>query len=346
LDSEAKDEAFEKLKSLSTIEDGKMWWSDIKEDTSDKEEISYIRPISTAADVEMTAYALMTLVKRNEIEMAMSVFKWLVSKQNSKGGFSSTQDTVIGLQALAQLAGRLATDSINLNISALDKERDGQKLVELNLNDENLLLLQEAKLSRAARSVDIEATGHGFGIAQVSWQYNELDGKRTNGEPFQVNVTIINPPVNKGNNIEIKACSKYNPEGEIGMSVLEVELPSGYTANRDFIDNEVRPQRLKRVEYENSDTKVVFYFDQMTTDAVCVSVFAIRAHKVAGNKPIPVIIYNYYDPNERSIIFYEPPSMSDCDLCENEVDCEDICSNGAGLVGPSADPLNVLAANR
>ena len=49
----------------------------------------YQRP---PADVEMTAYALMSYIKRKEsIEHVLKIVKWLSKQRNNYGGFSSTQ---------------------------------------------------------------------------------------------------------------------------------------------------------------------------------------------------------------------------------------------------------------
>ena len=48
--------------------------------------------------VEATAYVLLYLVQTRQLNEALPVMKWLVSQRNSLGGFTSTQDTVIGLQ--------------------------------------------------------------------------------------------------------------------------------------------------------------------------------------------------------------------------------------------------------
>ena len=42
-------------------------------------------------DIEMTSYALLTYVRRNESAMAAPIMKWIASKQNELGGYSSTQ---------------------------------------------------------------------------------------------------------------------------------------------------------------------------------------------------------------------------------------------------------------
>ena len=47
-------------------------------------------PVSSA-EVEMTAYALLTYVAMGDVASAMPVVKWLSQQRNSLGGFSSTQ---------------------------------------------------------------------------------------------------------------------------------------------------------------------------------------------------------------------------------------------------------------
>lgn len=73
----------EKLKNTPPTDD--FWWS------------PYYR--APAADIEMTAYALMTYILRAEDDLsligdAMSIVRWLSKQRNALGGFSSTQ--VIG----------------------------------------------------------------------------------------------------------------------------------------------------------------------------------------------------------------------------------------------------------
>lgn len=43
------------------------------------------------ADVEMTAYVLLTYMIRDDIDKALPVVRWLTSQRNAYGGFSSTQ---------------------------------------------------------------------------------------------------------------------------------------------------------------------------------------------------------------------------------------------------------------
>ncbi|XP_034557445.1 alpha-2-macroglobulin-like [Notolabrus celidotus] len=60
-------------------------------------------------EVEMTSYVLLALLSGPalpgfELGYSASIIRWLVQQQNPYGGFSSTQDTVVALQALAMYA--------------------------------------------------------------------------------------------------------------------------------------------------------------------------------------------------------------------------------------------------
>lgn len=52
---------------------------------------------------------------------------------------------------------------------------------------------------------------------------------------------------------------------------------------------------LQKVELKDGDTIVVLYFDSLDRNELCPTISAFRTHKVAKQKPAPVVIYDYYD---------------------------------------------------
>ncbi len=42
-------------------------------------------------DVEMTAYALMTYMTKNDTDAGLPIVRWLTTQRNAYGGYSSTQ---------------------------------------------------------------------------------------------------------------------------------------------------------------------------------------------------------------------------------------------------------------
>uniref|UniRef100_A0A8C6VCV8 Anaphylatoxin-like domain-containing protein n=1 Tax=Naja naja TaxID=35670 RepID=A0A8C6VCV8_NAJNA len=57
--------------------------------------------VPSAISVETTSYALLYLVKQNDAARASKVAQWLTEQRNYGGGFKSTQDTVVALEALS-----------------------------------------------------------------------------------------------------------------------------------------------------------------------------------------------------------------------------------------------------
>ncbi|GAB1860997.1 CD109 antigen [Camponotus japonicus] len=325
--------AFNFLESMAMRKQGIKWWS--KPIPKDDKNPHYSLPRSV--DVEMTSYALLSYLRRNLVADAIPVMKWLVKQRNTEGGFASTQDTVIGLQALAKLAEKLSKDTSSVRI-AFKYGRDGQGY--MNINSGNSMILQKQILPPKTRFVNITASGKGFVLVQVSYQYN-------------LNVTgawplfTLDPQVDKNSNpnhLQLSICSGFVPTkeaNESNMAVMEVSLPSGFTVDRDSLPSLEISSYVKRVETRNGDTMVVLYFDKMIKEEYCPTVSAFRTHKVAKQKPVPVSIYDYYDSSRRARVFYEARKTTLCDLCEGE-DCEDIC---VSKPGKQKDNATVSAAS-
>ena len=108
------------------------FWTDGKEKSC-----RYCR--SSSASVEMTAYMAATLVMQGRMQEALKSIKWLGKQRNSQGGFVSTQDTVVALQAISLYSLRVLRYPMNLNINVNSK---GKRLKKLLLNEDNKLLLQ------------------------------------------------------------------------------------------------------------------------------------------------------------------------------------------------------------
>jgi len=107
-----------------------------------------------------------------------------------------------------------------------------EKTEKLTVNDDNDLVLQTVEFPQGTKSLTYEAKGTGAALVQISYQYNivEKDPKPS----FKVE-TIIKPesPPSK---LELTVCVEYVEEGKAkasNMAILEVSLPSGYTADEE-----------------------------------------------------------------------------------------------------------------
>jgi len=79
------------------------------------------------------------------------------------------------------------------------------------------------------------------------------------------------------------------------MAVMEVQLPSGFVVDRDTLPTLESSERIKKVETQNRNTKVVIYFDYLDRREVCPTLHGYKTVKVTKHRPVAVVMYDYYD---------------------------------------------------
>jgi CD109 antigen len=304
--------------------------------------------VPDSLDVEMSSWALLNAVRRNELERALPIVRWLVAKQNSLGGFASTQDTVLAIEALANYAqaSALSTGAAGGQAQSIEVEfvhplggasgagssairRHG--LEQVLISRQNALVQQQTRLPDDTAWVQVQASGVGSAVVQVSWQYNLLVSAER--PAFYLNPTLDRS--SSANYLQLSVCTYYkagDPADKLAasnMAVAEIELPSGYAADAEALQSLKRHAQVKRVETQEGETRVLVYLDRVGRDELCFTVPAHRSSRVANNKPVPVTIYDYYRREQAARIFYKPPAASSCDICESD-SCSESCSAGGG----------------
>uniref|UniRef100_A0A8C5AKQ0 Alpha-macroglobulin receptor-binding domain-containing protein n=1 Tax=Gadus morhua TaxID=8049 RepID=A0A8C5AKQ0_GADMO len=120
-------------------------------------------------EVEMTAYVLLAVlsgppVPGFDLDYASSITRWLIQQQNPYGGFASTQDTVVALQALARYGAATYSSegACVVGLSSL-----GGASWQFTVDQSTRLLYQEQALDRLPGDYRITAQGQGCVQAQV-----------------------------------------------------------------------------------------------------------------------------------------------------------------------------------
>ncbi|XP_073826203.1 thioester-containing protein 1 allele R1-like [Musca autumnalis] len=154
-----------KLKSMSQERNGLKWWT------------NNIKSQESANDVEITAYILMALLESSSPRDCLPIFNWLIKQRNSSGGFASTHDTVVGLQALIKYntvsqnsGGHLETQ---LKVHFVGKNAKGSVVKEgiFGVDAGNEIILQKQELPGNVRSLEVEVMGQGRAYLQFTYQY-------------------------------------------------------------------------------------------------------------------------------------------------------------------------------
>ncbi|KPP77937.1 alpha-1-macroglobulin-like, partial [Scleropages formosus] len=150
------------LACLRNAASGFLYWSPPSSDAS------------SSLSVEMSSYVLLAVLNHTplssyDLGQAARIAGWLVRQQNSQGGFSSTQDTVVALQALSFYATLTYNPegSATVAVQSSDKE-----LHRFEVDQSNRLLNQERVLHHIPGQYTIEAQGTGCVSVQIVLHYN------------------------------------------------------------------------------------------------------------------------------------------------------------------------------
>ncbi|KAH9370187.1 hypothetical protein HPB48_019378 [Haemaphysalis longicornis] len=168
-------EYLEKLETLAINKGGLTYWSNAGK-----------KGPSASADVETAAYAVLAYLKLNaqeNLSKAQPIVRWMATKRNSRGGFPSTQDTVLGLQALSAFATHVSKDPVDIAVKV-----EGTDVSEsYNLKEDTKLVVQEKKVVNLPNKLTSEASGPGCALVSL-YREKDVKLKRHEIEKNQVNL--------------------------------------------------------------------------------------------------------------------------------------------------------------
>lgn len=121
---------------------------------------------SLGLSVEMTAYAVLSLVKlggETNLVEALKAVRWMSKQRNANGGFTSTQDTVLGLEALTKYATAISSDTTDSSVLVTADDVDQV----YRMNNDNRMVLKQIRLPVIPTTVEIFAEGEGCVLVQV-----------------------------------------------------------------------------------------------------------------------------------------------------------------------------------
>ncbi|KAK1889430.1 CD109 antigen [Dissostichus eleginoides] len=255
--------ALSQLIGRAEMRDGVPMWS-----SSDAGVSSSWQPLST--DIEMLSYVLLTQHKLGLIADGIKIMKWLGTQRNHLGGYGTTQDTVVALQALSTFAaGR--THDIDLIVTV--ETDDSTPGVSFNISQENYLLHQSQEIeTMEILSLQVSAEGRGLALIQ-----------------------LLDPEMNSAQLLICSSLSESLGVNSTGMVLLEVGLLSGFALKQNGLQTD---NLIKKVETQPG--KVILYLDSMTAEEECFTIPLVLEYKVGKVQEASVVIYSYYEPRLRT----------------------------------------------
>jgi len=252
--------------------------------------------------------------KVSGLKKSLPVIQWLASQANELGGYRSTQDTVMALQALSMYSQRAHNPRLDLSVELrVNPTSTTNFLHTFVVNNWNAVVLQMRTLPSVPREVELVAKGNGSAVAKVAVTYHVPEEKES--KSFDVRVDFR--PSKKGVS-KLDLCVK-STDGKRGMTIFEIRFPSGFGIAPDFnwkMDLQTTPPRAA-TNFEFSRSKAAIYFDEVDdASSTCVFLEMDRHTSVSKIKPVPITILDYYDPDFKTVVMYGPPSEADSTLCD------------------------------
>ncbi|XP_050415360.1 CD109 antigen isoform X2 [Patella vulgata] len=305
--SEATLPAIVKMNQLATSADGVKYWKRPSPPEDANRYRYYWYRKNDAINIEATAYALLVITGTKQVNDGLPVLRWISNQRNPEGGFTSTQDTILAIEALSNYAGETYTPTTNLNIQV--SWASGSKMFNVNSQNSLLLLSEDVNLSQTniqqPMTFNIEGDGSGTALVEIATYYN-VEQNAINPS-FNLNTTVKNSLTDS---FILEVCFSYQKSGNASMSVIEVGVPTGFEA-----DISTLPELPNLSKHETGDRKLTLYFDQVSHDWTCMDIQMNMFDPVAKGQPVPVRIYDYYEPDDEYTMFYRRKEASVCEVC-------------------------------
>jgi len=287
--SALKDQAYNKLMEMAEEDENGLHWGDMEEPIPLKEANPWEFNKSTV--IEATGYATLALIKHGDALNASKAAKWLVSQRNAYGGYGSTQDTVVALQALTEYATDARADvDLTVTITA------GGEVNQLRIKQDNFDVLQVVEVPVNAE-VTINAEGRGEVIAQVVTRFN-LPDEEKGEEILKISVDYDTTEVEVNDLVKVSVGLEFAPpiEMKAGMVVLDVSVPTGFAPVAESVAAVVEGnEQIKR--YEIAGRKVIFYIEDMEAGDKINFSFDVKALYPVKAKGVASQAYSYYNPD-------------------------------------------------
>ncbi|KAM3856320.1 CD109 antigen [Vipera latastei] len=300
-----------------------------------------------SADIEVAGYALLSHFVQQRLLEGIPIMKWLSKQRNHLGGYSSTQDTIVALQALSTFATLTADSVTEIDVTVIASMEENPTVFQIDHENRFVLKTKEFPAAQPV-TLAISANGRGFAIFQLNVIYNTIHSHTSkrrrsaqNQDAFDLDVYVKDDKEDI-NRLTLNVCTRYLGTGSssrTGMALMEIGLLSGFSLSPSFVSLDAPVKKV-----EKDEGKILLYLDSLNETQVCVDIPAVRDFKVANTQDASVTVMDYYEPRRRTVKSYNSrvmQSLSSCTFCEDE-ECNFCKTDGCLSVSLSFELLVLL----
>uniref|UniRef100_A0AAQ4Q5K4 Complement C4B (Chido/Rodgers blood group) n=1 Tax=Gasterosteus aculeatus aculeatus TaxID=481459 RepID=A0AAQ4Q5K4_GASAC len=320
--------AWTRLKTMATQDDnGCYLWT-----TTQRNQVR-----ADAITVETTAYALLAAVELGHTKEADKIACWLTTQENYFGGYKSSQDTIMVLEALAEyeLKGPVRSE---VNLVAEFTVQGRKDIIQLVLDNKKEKVETDLKETAMPRLncdlLSISVTVEGKVKYTENYEYYDDDDNKEEKEGRVPQSPIEWFDVRSRNKRDLDSnfisedavtytiCVSHSLKRNLtGMGIADVTLLSGFEVVIEDLDKLRETPEEYISHYEVSNGRVLLYFNELFDSEECISFDAIQRVPVGLLQPASAVFYDYYEPNRMCTVSYSAPRRSNMvsRLCSEDV---------------------------
>nr|XP_023648138.1 alpha-2-macroglobulin-like [Paramormyrops kingsleyae] len=296
-DQEKRAQLLDHLKKIASDKEGGLHWS---QSSSEKSE---------ALSVEISSYVLLAVLATSpltstDLGYATKIVQWLVRQQNEYGGFSSTQDTVLALQALSVYATAVYSPDGSSTVSV---QSAGAEQHHFTVNEDNRLLYQERALQDPQGLYSIAVQGTSCVSAQLVLHYNIPTPTLSTTFSVVTNTNSDCSSTRQQKILPLDFTIKYNGlMNNTNMVIVDVGMLSGFVPMQSSLKTLKTSISIDRVDVE--DDHVIIYVAELHRDIPLTYTLQLEQQvNVKDLKPAIVKMYDYYQTSDYTLAEYTFP---------------------------------------
>ncbi|XP_051253533.1 alpha-2-macroglobulin-like [Dicentrarchus labrax] len=297
-DMETRAHLLNHLDTVALNQGGFLHWSQTATETS------------ASLSVEISSYVLLAKLSASptaeDLGYAARIIRWITGQQNYYGGFSSTQDTVVALQALALYSSLVFSPGGSSTVTV--QSPSGR--LTFDVNQDNKLLYQEEVLKDMTGKYSLVVQGNACASVQISLHYNI----RTPADVTTLSVEVKPEADCTGKSqrpkLTLKLKSLYSgKESTTNMVILDIKILSGFVPDPESLRRLKGALLVDRVEQK--EDHVLVYIQELPKDIpINHNLELIQELPVQNLKPAVVKIYDYYQPSDQAETEYIFPCVA------------------------------------
>ncbi|KAK3514717.1 hypothetical protein QTP70_028333, partial [Hemibagrus guttatus] len=313
---------YEKLKKEAKVKGNPVTVRFWEEDNAPQDPLKPNRV--SAQSVETTVYMLLNTLFRGDTPYAKSIIQWLTDDQRYGGGFHSTQDSILTLEALTKysILARRAVLQMEIDVSYRKKG----SISRVSLTQRNPV----GKPIEVEHADDvILKTGYSTGVSFANLRtvyYETTDNDNSCNFDLLIDVHPRNPHSRDPIVLSprIVACAKYKPrknevENEASHTVMEINLPTGVSPIQEDLKRFRDGLESRISDYEIIDNQVILQIDSVPSEEFyCVGFRIQEVFRTGMNSASVFKVYEYHDPDSQCTKFYYSQSRRLLRLCDGD----------------------------